>query len=89
MNYIVKSGESIVDCVLNSTGSLDNWESIIDINNFSTWTPDLNVGQVIIIPDDAVIQPNNLSILNIYSSNNNSLAADWLTQVTNFIALII
>ena len=87
MTYTVKQGEDITDVILNSTGTLDNWQDFIDLNNFDSWTPDLQVGQVIQIPDDAIIQPNLLQILQIYPACNNTLAADLSTQISTLIAI--
>ena len=70
MNYIVKSGERFEDVVLNSTGSLDNYELILNANNFDTWTPDLFIGQSITIPDSTVNQTNNLRVLSVYPACN-------------------
>ena len=86
-NYIVKNGETITDCVLNSTGSLDNWEAILEANSFSSWTPSLSVGQSIIIPDSVIIQPNVKAILDIYPACNNSFASsDLSNQISVLIA---
>lgn len=87
-NYVVRSGETIVDVILNATGNLmDNWSDVLDANSFTSWTPTLYVGQVIIIPDNAIIQPNILNILKSYPSCNNSFASDLLQQISNLIAI--
>jgi uncharacterized protein (TIGR02145 family) len=81
MNYVVKNGEQISDVILNSSGSLDNWSLILEANNFDTWTPDLLPGQIIIIPDNIILQPNVKAELDQYPANNNSAAADILDQI--------
>lgn len=86
MNYTVKNGESITDVVLNSTGTLDNWEEILDINGFDTWTPFLLVGQIITIPNDAAIQTNTLNQLKVYPACNNSEVSDLDLQIAQLIA---
>ena len=65
-NYTVREGETILDVAVNATGSPVNLEAILDANNFDTWTPALTPGQVIIIPDNVEIQPNNLQDLKSY-----------------------
>ena len=88
MNYIVRNGESIADVVLNATGNIQNWKVILETNGFSEWTPILHAGQIIIIPDTVIMQPNSKAILDDYPSNNNSKAADLDDQITDLITLI-
>jgi hypothetical protein len=85
--YTVRNGEGICDVVLNSTGSLDNWELILDANGFDTWTPILEVDQVIIIPDTVVLQSNVLRILDKYPACNNSNIGDLDLQIAELIAI--
>lgn len=59
-SYTVKQGETILDVVVNSTGSPLNLQTILDANNIDTWTPQLTAGQVLVIPDNVEIQQNNL-----------------------------
>jgi hypothetical protein len=87
MYYTVRNGESICDVVLNATGNIDNWELIIDFNGFDTWTPSLEVDQVIEIPDTVVFQPNVLRILDKYPSCNNSNIGDLDLQMSELIAI--
>jgi len=86
--YIVKNGETITDVILNSTGNLDNWEAILEANDFDTWTPSLMAGDVIIIPDTVIIQPNNLSALSSYPANNGSPVPDLDAKVSDLIGSI-
>jgi hypothetical protein len=83
--YIVKQGETITDVVLNATGSLDNWETILNINNFTEWTPTLYVGQEIII-DYLSLQKNNLIQFNQYPICNDSGIQDLDTQISILIS---
>jgi hypothetical protein len=68
--YTVRTGETIGDVCLNATGTLSNWESILNANNFLDWVPDLYPGQKIIIPDGAEIQNNVLVVTAQYPANN-------------------
>lgn len=81
MVYTVRQGESISDVALNGTGSIDNLSAILEANGFDSWTPDLQAGQEVIIPDSVVLQPNVKNILDTYPANNNSAAADFMIQV--------
>ena len=81
MIYIIRNGETFLDAVLNGSGSIDNYEEILNANNFTDWTPAVSVGQQIVIPDDIVRQQNVLSVLNKYPANNNYAAADFMIQV--------
>lgn len=71
--YTVRFSETISDVVLNSTGNLANWDFILTANGFTTWTPDLTAGQVLQIPDTAVIDQNSLRALTTYPANNHSV----------------
>lgn len=73
-NYTVRVGETITDVVLNSTGSIANWDLILQANNFTDWVPDLEAGQVIIIPDTVTKDLNALRTLQQYPANNRSVA---------------
>ena len=74
--YTVKVGEDISDVILNSTGSLLNWDAILQANNFTDWTPILSIGQQIFIPDGVnttlQLQSNVQRILAKYPACNNS-----------------
>jgi hypothetical protein len=71
MGYTIKNGETIGDAVLNSTGDIGNWDSILSANFFDSWTPTLTAGQVLQVAGT----PNNqtLSDLTAYPANNNPL----------------
>ena len=68
--YIVKNGDTITDCVMNSTGDITNWQLILDANGFDDWVPVLTVGQQIIIPDTVVKNNNVIRELAKYPANN-------------------
>jgi hypothetical protein len=76
-NYIVNIGETMTDILLNATGTIgnvsniNNWQLILDANNFDTWTPSLTAGQIIIIPDSVQIQTNVLNELENNKACNN------------------
>ena len=61
MTYTVKNGETITDVCFNAAGSILAWEAILSANNFTDWTPDLQVGQVLQIPQ--VVDSFALSVL--------------------------
>ena len=82
--YIVKQGETITDVVFNSTGSLDNWQTILDLNGFSDWTPVLYTGQKVLI-DYVALNTNNLVVFNKYPLNNDSGINDLDLQIANLI----
>jgi len=83
LGYIVKSKEEIRDVLLNSTGTIINWENILNDNSFTDWNPDLNLSQQIKIDSSNQIQPNTLSIFEISPANNNSGISDFDTQVAD------
>lgn len=85
-NYIVKEGETITDVVLNTTGSIDNWNAILEANSFTDWVPSLIAGQSIIIPDTVVIQTNVLREMQIYPACNNSGINNLQTQIDELIS---
>lgn len=63
-NYICSEGQTILDVCVNATGTPNNLEAIITANNFDKWCPELTPGQLIVIPDNVEMQPNNLLFLN-------------------------
>lgn len=91
-NYIVKTGETIGDVVLNATGSFSNWDSILTANGFTSWTPALLAGQEILIPDTVAVDQNtrrqltsypaaNISVNDVYDQINtivDQLADNWI-----------
>ena len=85
-NYIVKEGESIVDVCLNATGTIKNWEAILNANNFDTWTPVLIAGQILIIPDNVEIQTNILRAMILYPACNNAGINNLIAQIQELIA---
>ena len=84
--YAVRTGESISDVCLNATGSLDNWESILNANGFTDWTPELFPGQQIIIPDTVEIQNNILVVTTKYPANNAAGISNLFSLIDQFIA---
>lgn len=71
--FIVTPLSTIGDVVMNSTGNIQNWGSILDANSFNDWTPTLYAGQKIAIPSTATLNLNNFRALNTYPANNNSV----------------
>jgi phage tail protein X len=84
--YTVKTGETITDVCLNATGTLANWEDILNANGFTDWVPELSPGQQIIIPDGAEIQNNVLQITEKYPANNDLGIPNFDDLVNDLIA---
>lgn len=72
MDYKVQFGDTITDAVLNPTGVISNWESILDLNDFDTWTPDLQAGDLVEIADDAQTDLEAVRALKTYPGCNGS-----------------
>ena len=84
--YTIRAGETIKDVCLNATGTIDNWEDILNANNFTEWVPDLFTDQKIIISSDVEIQTNVLIITNKYPSNNDVGINNFEMLVNDFIS---
>lgn len=84
--YTVRTGETIVDVCLNATGTIANWEIILNANNFTDWTPDLFVGQQILIPDAVEIQNNVLIVTTKYPANNAPGISNLISLIDQFIS---
>eukprot|EP01037_Dinobryon_pediforme_P011474 gene11474-11570_t len=86
--YVVQYGETIGDVIFNATGNIGNWSLILEANGFDTWTPVLNAGDVIIIPDTVVNDLNTLRQLADYPANNASVGLTARTSINgNFTEL--
>jgi len=72
--YTVRPGDTITDVVLNATGTLVNWDAILEANGFTDWTPQLSAGQLIIIPDTVQLDQNALRQLKVYPLSNFSVS---------------
>jgi hypothetical protein len=83
--YVVSQGETILDVVLNATGSIDNWEPILNINGFTEWNPILFTGQEILI-DYLNLQKNNIIQFSLYPLNNDSGINNLYNQVNEIIS---
>lgn len=88
--YTVRENETIRDVCLNYTGTIDNWELILNANEFTEWVPSLLAGQKVIIPTDVEIQNNVLMVTSKYPSNNgpdisnfDALVSDFISNFTN------
>lgn len=46
-SYIVKEGQNIYDCMLCISGDIQELDLILELNDITTYTPDLYVGQVL------------------------------------------
>ena len=49
--YKVKSGDTLMDVCYNTTGSLRAINDIMNANGFDTYTPQLEAGRIIEVPD--------------------------------------
>lgn len=78
--YEIRYNETVVDWVLNGSGSIENWSIIAQENFWDTWTPDLFAGQKIKIPSTSNLNLNNFRALNAYPANNFSVA-DIYSQI--------
>ena len=84
-NYIVSQGETIGDVILNATGDLTNWETILTANGFLDWNPKLFTGQEIVI-DYLILQKNNIIQFNSYPLNNDSGINDLDNKINEIIS---
>jgi len=64
---------------------LDNWETILNANNFTDWNPKIIVGQEIII-DYLSLQKNNIYEFNKYPICNDSGIQDLDNQISILIS---
>lgn len=46
-SYVVKHGQNIYDCMLCISGDIQELDLILELNDITTYTPDLYVGQVL------------------------------------------
>lgn len=83
-NYTVKAGETIGDVVMNATGLFNNWNVVLSANGFNDWTPQLQAGQSILIPDNVVIDQNTQRQLASYPAANISVN-DVYDQIENIV----
>lgn len=49
--YVVNSGDTLIDVCYNTTGSLAGIDAIMDMNQLDTYTPELTPGQVLQVPE--------------------------------------
>ncbi len=86
--YTVKGNETLRDICLNETGTIDNYDSMLELNGFTDYVPVLAKGQIIQIPDyiatPDILQVNNKITLQIYPSANNSILKD---KINDFITI--
>lgn len=60
-SYIVKQGQNIYDCMLCVSGDIQEIDTILELNGILTYTPDLEVGQVLDTTD--IKKSNNEALL--------------------------
>lgn len=73
--YIVRVNETVRDVVINTTGTftLFNWDLIMKANAFDSWTPSLNAGDQVIIPDGIAIDKNTFQDKSAYPASNGTV----------------
>lgn len=83
----VEAGQSIVDICLNNVGTITAWDSILSANGFTSWTPDIQPGDQIIIPAGLT---NNLNAVNQFAAYplSNFSVANIGKQINDIFALI-
>jgi len=83
--YTVRTGETVTDICINSTGTVNNWETILNDNLFDTWTPVLTPNQKIIL-SNVEIQNNVLLDVTSYPANNATDTPNYMALIDAFIA---
>lgn len=84
VSYTIKAGETIGDVIMNATGSINNWNVILTANGFTSWTPELQAGQLVAIPDIVVVDQNTKRQLSSYPAANISVN-DVYNQIDNIV----
>lgn len=77
--YKVKSGDTLMDVCYNTTGSLRAINYIMNANGFDTYTPQLEAGRIIEVPD-VVYNSEAVSVADARPFNSASLPFDNLNQ---------
>ena len=76
--YKVKSGDTLMDVCYNTTGSLRAINDIMNANGFDTYTPQLEAGRIIEVPD-VVYNSEAVSVADARPFNSASLPFDNLS----------
>lgn len=77
--YKVKSGDTLMDVCYNTTGSLRAINDIMNANGFDTYTPQLEAGRIIEVPD-VVYNSEAVSVADARPFNSASLPFDKLSM---------
>lgn len=77
--YKVKSGDTLMDVCYNTTGSLRAINDIMNANGFDTYTPQLEAGRIIEVPD-VVYNSEAVSVADARPFNSASLPFDNLSM---------
>ena len=85
--YIVNGNEEIRDITINGTGTILNWEQILNDNSFTDWNPDLYVNQQIILSQSDEMQPNILNQLANRHINNYVGISDFDEQINSLMTI--
>jgi len=70
--YTYSQNEEFFDGVLNSTGDMANWGTLLQVNNYADWTPSVYSGLQIEVPT-GLSNLNNYRALTTYPANNFSV----------------
>ena len=84
--HTIKYGESISDIVINATGSILDYETILKNNSFNDWTPDLTIGEKILLA--GITQDNVQRVLIKYPACNNS-NIDVNAKIQDFVNIFV
>ncbi len=85
--YEIKHGETIRDVVVNSTGSIDNWDLILTDNDIKEWNPNLENVNKLKISSDSDINKRNTYQLKDYPINNNNDSPNINIEISELISI--
>jgi hypothetical protein len=85
-SYTYRQNEEFFDGVLNSTGDMANWGTLLQVNSFDTWTPSVYAGFQIQVPT-GLSNLNNYRALTTYPANNFS-TPDIYSQIDELFNLL-
>ena len=71
IGYVVKNNEEIRDILINATGTENNWEQILNDNDFTEWNPIVKKQQEIKVSNSNELQTNILRVVGLAPINNN------------------
>ena len=84
--YNRRSHETITDVAMNATGSITPWETILNLNSFDTWTPDLADYTQLEVSD--IIDNFTYSVLQVYPLSNQIDIDDQIDAILDVLEAI-